>query len=719
MTLNGSLVETWKDKSGNGRDFTATSTARPSLTASVINSRSAVTFNGSTSTLTGNTAAQDVIRNLAGYTVFTVLRTATVAAGERLAFGVGATVLFRIGQQDSRPFMGGRRVSADTLESVTGTASDLSVGAAFIQTASVNHTSQSLTGLRNGATFASDATYMASGSSENVASSVSVGTQAGGTYGFWNGDIAETVVYNSAISTADRARVEAYLAAKWGISGVHAQATATSDPVGYWGDKSGNARHAVQATGANRPLTGTTVANNRRGVNFGTAGNLQRLGWLPDSGTQNWQEMVAVGVYDRAASAFADVETIFSGHNTNSGTALGIGLSGDGPSNAFTTQFGTFLPEANINALGHVATSLVRPFPAISSPFVVIGRATSAVAVAGYVVGNDRQFSFAGRNWRGRIAEVVAFERALTTAERNRIVRYLASKWGITLAPQVSNADAQDWINRVYANGGTVSASTAAAVNQFCVDIEAASIRDRFFRLNLFCGTGLNACLVPLYRGQSLGGAQFGGTTDTNVGGLFASGDYSETLGLLGNGSSKWLNTGFLGGTAGLTTSSVHLSAVWPTFTQGGSANTFPLAMINAAASERHWINVNSDTTPTTNVNAFLGQSGSNNAVNTISSSNGGVSIPGGLWLASRVSVSDLRLYLGNTERAAQTASIGSATLSTEALSVFGRWNGTAASLFFGQRMMSYSVGLGMSGPQSAAFSTAVTNFNAAMGRSV
>ena len=41
--------------------------------------------------------------------------------------------------------------------------------------------------------------------------------------------------------------------------------------------------------------------------------------------------------------------------------------------------------------------------------------------------------------------------------------------------------DAQDWINRVVANGGTVSSATAGAVNQFCLDLENApggSIRD-------------------------------------------------------------------------------------------------------------------------------------------------------------------------------------------------------------------------------------------------
>lgn len=106
--------------------------------------------------------------------------------------------------------------------------------------------------------------------------------------------------------------------------------------------------------------------------------------------------------------------------------------------------------------------------------------------------------------------------------------------------------EAAAWAARVVANGGSVSGSTLNAVSKFCASIAAAGIRDRFYRLNLFCGTGLPACLVPLYRGQSLGGTQFGNTTDTNNG-PFVSGDYAETGssgGLQGNGSTKYLATG-------------------------------------------------------------------------------------------------------------------------------------------------------------------------------
>jgi hypothetical protein len=126
------------------------------------------------------------------------------------------------------------------------------------------------------------------------------------------------------------------------------------------------------------------------------------------------------------------------------------------------------------------------------------------------------------------------------------------------LRPQAANADAQDWIDRVYANGGTVSTSTANAVNSFCDAIDAAGIRDRFYRLNLFAGTGLNAALVPVYRGTSLGGTLYGNTTDTNNG-PFVSGDYSEATGLYpgATNTSKYLNTGFPANT--ISAGSAHL----------------------------------------------------------------------------------------------------------------------------------------------------------------
>ena len=63
--------------------------------------------------------------------------------------------------------------------------------------------------------------------------------------------------------------------------------------------------------------------------------------------------------------------------------------------------------------------------------------------------------------------------------------------------------EAVAWRDAVVDNGGSVSGATLAAVSDFCNAIDAAGIRDRFYRLNLFAGTGLNAALVPLYRGPT------------------------------------------------------------------------------------------------------------------------------------------------------------------------------------------------------------------------
>jgi hypothetical protein len=150
------------------------------------------------------------------------------------------------------------------------------------------------------------------------------------------------------------------------------------------------------------------------------------------------------------------------------------------------------------------------------------------------------------------------------------------------------NRDALDWRDRVVANSGSVSTSTFRAVSTFCNEIDRAGIRDRFYRLNLFCGTGLNACLVPLYRGPSRTGTQYGNATDTNVG-PFVSGDYAETGasgGLKGDGN-KRLDTGF------------QVAASGSPIVPRGHMSAWIQAATSAGAGRRSLIGVRADAAPT------------------------------------------------------------------------------------------------------------------------
>jgi len=543
-------VDQWDDKSGNARHFTGTTTSRPTTGTRTQNGRNVLDFDGN-DFLLGNAASLNVLRNVPGGTAFVVGKI-DAASGSQVFLAIsrnGSNAQARL-VIDTEPASsswraGGRRLDADGFGAATSAASwDTNVN---VLTGVLDYGNSDAFLYENGTLLNSNTSFQTDGNTSDTDSDVvHIGATGGGLVSFLDGFIGEMIVYPIALSPADRARVEAYLAAKWGIAGVHAPATATSDPVGYWRDKSGNNRHATQATAGSRPTISATTQNGRRNLSFSQQG--LRGSFSPEISSTNYT--VAAVVQTNTGSfnnqrVFATAAA--TGNDFSSGRVIPILNNGQvaGGLSAYTTTnvspvsgFSTYGLFTGVLGSGGVQNSINGGRGASASGTMTSATARFGVGEAGHHDGTAR--------FTGAIAELLYYSRAVTPAELRRIERYLAAKWGITLAPTVSNADAQDWVNRVYANGGTVSTSTANAVNSFCDAIDAAGIRDRFYRLNLFAGTGLNAAMVPVYRGTSLGGTQYGNTTDTNVG-PFVSGDYAETGasgGLKGNGSSKYLNTG-------------------------------------------------------------------------------------------------------------------------------------------------------------------------------
>ena len=721
VTASGGSVSEWRDKTSGARHFTASSTAQPTYTAT-LNGRNVLTFNGSTNTMTGNAAAQDAIRNRAGYTFFAVSKVGSVAAGERLLCGFGTTVIFRAGQNGSSPYAGGRRVSGDTLENITGAASSLAVGSSYITSAIVNHTAQSLTGNLNGSGFASDTTYMAAGSSENTAMTASLGSQSSA-YGFYNGDIAEVIIFDTALSTTDRARVESYLAAKWGISGVHAPATATNDPVGAWLDKSGNNRHATSSTASQRPTLSATTQNSRRLLSLD-------------------------GSDDRFSIAFPvtqnDPVSLFVVARRGSGTWGGGGAGGYGSflNGSGGTSSGPQLrvDTGNIELIGGSnRSSVVGSNVGVSACSIISGTVTNrdtALYIEGALVDSDAgagTISSSGTrtaigDWnpatggggplQAFLAEMLVYRSALTAAERQCVERYLAFKWGITLAPQVSNAEAQDWINRVYANGGTVSATTATAVNTFCDSIDAVSgLRACFYRLNLFCGTGLSAALVPLYRGQSRTGTQFGNTTDTNNAFAGVGTDYAETGatgGLLGNGTTKYLNTTLAPSDLPSYTSA-HV-AVYHSQPSGTSQTRAWIGCRDTANASQIYLSNGMFST-----SAVFGQYMSTATAN-FNTGGSQTGAAGGFRVLSRTAADRLDNYYNAVSQANSTANITggiAGVTSTRPFFIFANNNQGTADQVMNGRIMGYSLGLGLSQPQVDAYNAAMLAFQTSLTRNV
>ena len=269
--------------------------------------------------------------------------------------------------------------------------------------------------------------------------------------------------------------------------------------------------------------------------------------------------------------------------------------------------------------------------------------------------------------------------------------------------------EAAAWKTAVTSNGGSVSAATLKAVSKFCADIDTAGIRDRFYRVNLFCGTGLSACLVPVYRGQSRTGTQYGNTTDTNTN--FVSGDYVET--------------GASGGLQGLRTSTKRLET-------GLAPAEFSGHNFHASSYEC----ATSDTSNDTSVGAYrlannagftLGTSDNttffdfsqiNNAIRvTATPPNGhivGTQTGNRTGAIFRNGVSASTTYLGG----ANTSSDWS--LVTWGIAIFTTQTGSGTfDAYSSARLGGYSVGLSMTGTQVAAYYTAMNAFQTSLTRNV
>jgi len=248
-------------------------------------------------------------------------------------------------------------------------------------------------------------------------------------------------------------------------------------------------------------------------------------------------------------------------------------------------------------------------------------------------------------------------------------------------------------------------------VNTLCDSLDAASLRDRFYRLNLFCGTGLNACLVPLYRGPSLGGTQYGNTTDTNVG-PFVSGDYSEGAGLQSLASTKYLNTGLA--TDAMPASvyeSMHLSA-WHGPTQSTVSSPQLLGVYNGTT-DRWSISIGVSTSSALSDQARLGKANALSSTTTIQGSR-----PSAFLLATRTSATNLVLYRNAVSDGVLSTSVTGIASSNLPFYVF-RTNLSGTD--FGDpgvyAMRMYSIGDDMTQQQVASFHAALSAFNTALGR--
>lgn len=208
ITLNGSTVSQWRDKSGNSRHVNqATAANQPARTLSGLNSKTVLTFNGTTTNLVSTAGTYGT-----NISIFAVARQDGGSSYQRIVH-IGSSA-------DAVGFFGSFNGNFATFFGNGTNWNDTNANTPTIAT-----TSARVLGVVN-PTSGSNATPYVDGTAQNNKVGT-MGTASGVVIGmshipantqFWNGIVAEIVIINSAVTTETRQRIEGYLAWKWGLA---------------------------------------------------------------------------------------------------------------------------------------------------------------------------------------------------------------------------------------------------------------------------------------------------------------------------------------------------------------------------------------------------------------------------------------------------------------------------------------------------------------------
>ena len=214
-------------------------------------------------------------------------------------------------------------------------------------------------------------------------------------------------------------------------------AVAADDPVGYWKDLSGNGRHYTQATNNNRPLLKLATHNGKNSLYFD--GSVSLLG-ITNSSTN----IVNANICD-ATGACAWVA--YEPNGDSQYAVLKTGYSVAGYDRFNTANYHGYFRALRFGALANPAPSSGKTILTSSS---VVAADKQAFRINGAEL-QSQTCATTYATWRGNVSgnwsvaqdaaymagwvcEVIILGRAATDAEIAKVEKYLASKYGFTIA---------------------------------------------------------------------------------------------------------------------------------------------------------------------------------------------------------------------------------------------------------------------------------------------
>jgi len=219
---------------------------------------------------------------------------------------------------------------------------------------------------------------------------------------------------------------------------------AADGAVARWEDKSGNNRHATQATSANRPVRKTTIQNGYDILRFdGSNDYIQTAGFSKPGALTCFVVLKANSWNGSTYRAFLNHGYVISAPSSGMAAAIAgsdlrewlqndyLFLGNGADAGVAPRAIGPASAGTDYRVLAFNLSSTV------SRGYVNGNTATSRVETTAAVNTASGQFGVGGSTastefWPGDIAEILYYDTVLSSTDRYNVTSYLMSKWGVT-----------------------------------------------------------------------------------------------------------------------------------------------------------------------------------------------------------------------------------------------------------------------------------------------
>jgi hypothetical protein len=443
MTLSGTNVTQWNDKSGNGFNASSQLTAAV-LTQNAINRLNSLLFNGTSRYLTSVTGF-----NNSAYTIFVVQYTTSITGGGDSA-GYQRTLHGSTGNQ--YVFIGTYNGNVATFTGSGSSWNDVAANSINVY----NYNSSHIVCMQvNGSIlypYTDGSSQTTKTGTTGAFSNFYIGNDNANTQP-WYGYISEIIIYNSAITTTQREQIESYLAQKWGLTATlpsfpgvkgipgcslwldaadSASITTSSGNLLTWNDKSGNGyvmtNNRGTTTVASSSLNSLNTVYTPSGTNTKITGFIGRTKCTMFLVGKAATSKYLLGVNSGCLYTGNDSLLFFS---PPSGNYLDI-----------IDSVGLATPVVSNNTWFILCIGYDNATNNTANPYTINGttRSTSITPRGTPGIVTDQNITSAfyinsinGTNSYDSVytAEIIYYNNTLTTTERQQIEGYLAAKWGL------------------------------------------------------------------------------------------------------------------------------------------------------------------------------------------------------------------------------------------------------------------------------------------------